>query len=312
MYDRMKRIAPLAALVLMMGMLSAAAYAASADDGDENWWYSSGDEFTVSVGTVNLQVGEERNLRDDMIYQSEDRDISAAGTGVWATDRPEVATVSPEGVVTAIREGSAKISVTYTDNRTNVITRTMRVKVGLAGIGTQSAYTSSEYYFTVNEGKRICLKELLFQDAPAGEIRWSTNRDDLLAVEADGTITAMRYGTGNVTAVHTDSQGNELTKKVTLKIQSMEKEHGFSSVTITLNPGDTVDIMNMFYPGKILPGVYDQLSCTIDSKEVAVVDGYRLTAKSTGSTTLFLELSDTDGGTGAIQRQQIKVQVAAA
>lgn len=308
-----KRAAALtaAALLLAISPLSAGAREFTTQR-EERYWLQEirGKEFFRNIGSINMQVGETRDLRSDLVYEAyedEEPEIFAVGPQTWATDRPTVATVSSKGVVTARREGSAKISVTYMDNRDNTITHTMRVRVGLGN--TASSYTSAEYYFTLTEGRRISLGELVFPDVPAESVAWSTDHDNLLSVDSAGTVTTLRHGIGNVLASYSSAGGETVSRKITLEIQTVEATQVFQKIAITLRAGQRVDIKKMLYPDGTLPGRYDTLTCRTSDSGVAGMDGHLLTAETAGSCTISVELSKKNDAAGEMETQRVDVRV---
>lgn len=238
-----------------------------------------------SNGTIKLKVGEKRSLSEDLISYDSEQKTYPVGTRTWTSSKPEVATVSESGVVTAHREGTAKISVVYGDNHARIITSSIRIRV----VGDTVA-TIANATITINEGKEVDLQRLIFPGYTGknGEaIRWSADKEFTAAVSAKGILEAKRYGTCKVTAVYTGTDGSQLTKTVSVTVVS-EYHQTLNKASITLTAGQTIDIIRAIYP-EVSDSTYQFFSCRSGDSGIVEVNGnQQITAKKAGRCTITI------------------------
>ncbi len=118
----------------------------------------------------------------------------------WTTNNPAVATVSGEGVVTAVNVGNATITCKNSDGSA-VATCKVEVIVPASGITLSS---SAEEIWT---GDVVLLKATVTpQNATDKTVTWSSSNEKVATVSADGLVTAVAGGTCLITAKN--SSGN--------------------------------------------------------------------------------------------------------
>ena len=257
------------------------------------------------AGTVNLTVGSREDLTSWMLFDDEDLELEAVGAFTWKSRNTNIAAVDSNGVVTAQRAGVTTVTVTYSDNRSNTWIQSVRVKVS-SGNSNEKAYS-----FTLDEGKIICLEGVLFPGLRSGgTIEWSCDKTQVASVDSEGYVTANRFGSCTITAVRTDSEGNSQSRKVAVQVVSIQVGHSFNTVTITLEPGDTVDMVELFYPHYTGSQTYGTIACTSsDSGVVSVESNRHITAEKAGTCTLTLAYTDIGDESDYAQKQPVTVKV---
>jgi len=260
------------------------------------------------AGTISLTVGDQNNLKSWMMFENDNEDVelSVVGDFTWSSSKPAVASVDANGVVTANRVGSSTITVAYKDNRANTVQQTVSVKV--VSVDQESV----DFYFTLDEGKKISLQEILYPDYKGdgsyGKVSWNSQNTNVATIESDGMLTANRHGTSTITTTHTGTNGESTSQKVTVKVVSNQTSNPFNSITVTMNAGDTVDFVKMFYPGYTGASTFGEVTCSTSDASIASVEsGHVVTAKSSGSCTVTIERAGSNNDTF---RQAITVKVA--
>ena len=121
-------------------------------------------------------------------------------TVVYSSSNNEVATVSENGVVTGINEGTAKISATFTHG---VLSATAEFEVSVtdsSGIDTNLGISVSapETIYAYSTGKitlSVAMQSGRWVEIPSKYIKWNiTEGADLAEISEDGTITGIRVG----------------------------------------------------------------------------------------------------------------------
>ena len=142
---------------------------------------TEGDEFTL-VATVTPDNATNKEIN-------------------WTSDNEAVATVSAEGVVKAIKAGTANITATSEDSDVNVKCEiTVKEKViSVTGIALNRTSLS------LSEGDEFTLVATVTPDnATNKEITWTSDNEAVATVSAEGVVKALRAGTASITATTVD------------------------------------------------------------------------------------------------------------
>ncbi len=132
---------------------------------------------------------------------------------VWTAVDPTVATVSADGLVTALVPGQTNINVTQYPNENVLKSFTVMVKPVATSI---SLNTTSLYQRTS--------KQLTVNVTPAGGFDlfdWSSSDETIAKVDANGVITASNVNYGFVTITAKSKDGSNLTSSATIEIKEI-------------------------------------------------------------------------------------------
>ena len=163
-------------------------------------------------------------------------------TAEWSSNAPEVAAVDQNGVVKALRAGTAEITV-----RVGSKTATSTVTVTEIPLGN---ITLNRNELTLEKGQAGALLVAYHPEntTDSREVHWSSDRPAVAAVDAEGNVQAVGAGTAVITAQVGDSTAS-CTVTVTAALQSislnknkleMEKEQT-EKLTVGFQPADTTD-----------------------------------------------------------------------
>ena len=144
-------------------------------------------DFTLS------QAGEVWNLGPAFLP------AGSTGTLTWNSSKPEVATVSDSGIVTAVAPGVATITATMAGGYTQeCIVRCTWTGASSGGSGSAAAtLTPSHSDVTLYKaGESFRFRVSGTDSTPV----WSTSNSGVASVDGSGTVTAVSKGTCNVTA----------------------------------------------------------------------------------------------------------------
>ncbi len=112
--------------------------------------------------------------------------VSTGHTPVWKSSKSSVATVDENGVVTAVKHGTAKITATV-DGVSKVCTVTVRQPV--------IKLSASTLAMNVNETRTLSASV-----SSGNTPEWSTSNSNVLSVDQNGNITALKKGRAYVYA----------------------------------------------------------------------------------------------------------------
>ena len=199
----------------------------------------------------------------------------------WKSSDTGVATVDNSGKVTAVKAGSATITVTTSDgSKTATCSVTVTAKtVSVTGV------TLDKSTLELTEGAEGTLKATITpSDATNQVITWSTS-DQNIATVSDGKVTAVKAGEATITVTTSDG-GKTATCKVTVKAVALE---GLSvnPATLEIIEGETKQLEVKFTPETFGDKTVQWAS---DNTNVVTVnkDGL-ITALKPGSAKVFVE-----------------------
>ena len=145
-------------------------------------------------GAVTLNLGDTLQLEPVL------EPASARTTFKWKNGNEKVACVDGDGLVTALREGKAKITVTTANGKKATITVTVTNPYSPTGVGIAQGQT-----LTMNVGERLQLDAVLTPESARTTLSWKSGKSKVAAVSADGQVTALATGTAKIT-VTTDNR----------------------------------------------------------------------------------------------------------
>ena len=211
---------------------------------------------------LSMIVGEEQTLVATIVPEN-----ATVQTVQWSTSDPGVATVE-EGVVKAVKEGSAKI-VAYVDGKTaecNVTVNYIPVESITLDKPTLTLYEGEDYALTAT----IAPENATYQD-----ITWTSNDPKIATVE-DGKVVAVKKGTATIKA-----EANGKSALCQVEVLSSIAEISLDKTEISLIVGDTETLTAIITPAdatlreKITWGTSDENVATVDEtgKVKAVKEG---------------------------------------
>lgn len=142
--------------------------------------------------TAELDEGETLEL----FHKLEPSDATTQGV-VWASDNTDVATVDEDGLVTAVKAGTATITVSVKGQPEIKATCTITVKSSSIAV---TKLTLSESSAEVSIGKTLTLSCTIEpSNATNKELIWSSSDETIATVDAQGVVTGVKAGTVTIT-----------------------------------------------------------------------------------------------------------------
>lgn len=210
---------------------------------------------------VVLYCGDIKNLAFKVLPEDN------TNTGLtWTTDNEKVATVK-DGIVTAIAQGTATITVKTADTG---VTASCKITVKKH---TESIKISSNSE-TVYVGKTLKLTaEVLPEDASNKNVIW-TSSDNVVATVKDGTVTALRSGAAIITAK--TEEGDFYAICIIKSVQSIEKL-SIDKTELLLDKKESAELKSQIQP---LDADETEVVWTSSDEEIATVKDGIVTAQS--------------------------------
>ena len=240
----------------------------------------------VTPDKVTVEKGQKANL--NITYLPADTTDEKAVT--WKSENESVATVDENGVVTAVAGGKTKVIATAKAN--NKITAVCEVKVP---IHTESIALNKTEITDLLKGKteKLEVSFIPSNTEDSREVKWTSSAADIAAVDANGTVKALKEGTATITATTADGKHTAsctvTVKEIHLtdvKLDEMKNPSELfkgekHQIKIGLNPIDTTD--NVIYT-----------FASSDEKVVSVDKNGMVTALKNGKATITITVKTTN------------------
>lgn len=236
----------------------------------------------LSETSIEITEGETRQLKP--VFTPAD----ASNQNVtWKSSSDAVATVSSDGLVTAVQEGTATITVT-TEEGGKTATCQVTVKKKVIPVTSVSLDKST---LTLTEEETCRLTATIEPaDATNQNVTWTSDDTAVATVSADGLVTAVQAGTATIT-VTTEDGGKTATCRVTVKMKEIPVTDVFLDYAeATLTEGDTLQLTATVSPAD---ATNQNVSWESSDTFVATVsDSGLITAVSEGTATITVTTED--------------------
>ena len=146
--------------------------------------------ISISQPSAEMIVGETLQLRASLEPSN-----ATDKTVIWASSKQSVASISTDGLVTALAVGTTTITASAGSK-----TSSCTVTVEAASIAVASVALDRNSV-TLEEGQSTTLTATVSPaDATDKEVSWSTSDADVATVDQEGKVTAIKEGTASITA----------------------------------------------------------------------------------------------------------------
>ena len=212
----------------------------------------------------------------------------------WSTSNKNVATVSENGLVTAVGGGDATITCTAKDGSNVKATCKVTVTVPVSGI--QLSQTSA----ALTVGDTLTLTKTIYpSDATNQAVTWTSSSDAVASVDSNGKITAKTAGSAMITckSVSDNSVVGICNVTVKAKVQTPSEikvnKITLNKTTASVTKGKTLQLTATVTPGN---ATKKEVKWSTSNKNVAMVSTSGLvTAKSAGTATITCTAQDGSG-----------------
>ena len=222
----------------------------------------------ITLNKTSLALTEQESFQLSAAVSPDD---ATDKTVTWSSSNTSVATVSQNGLVTAIAVGSATITATAGEKKATCTVTVNRRVVPATSI------TLDYVNIEIAKGKMVTLHAtVLPEDATDKTVTWKSSNTSIATVNNNGNVTAIKAGTATITASIGGLSASCVVKviipvtSIALNITSKTlKENDTLKLTATVKPNDATN-----------PSV----TWTTDNPSVATVDNVgTVTALSEGT-----------------------------
>ncbi|MCL2695089.1 MAG: Ig-like domain-containing protein [Clostridiales bacterium] len=249
-------------------------YIAGEEAGIDTWVDVTG--VTLNKNALPLEAGASETL----IPTVAPADATVKGV-TWTSSDETVATVDASGKVTALKAGTATITV-KTDEGGFTATCLVTVKVSVTGV------TLNKSALPLEAGAS---ETLIPTVAPANAtnkgVTWTSSDETVATVDASGKVTALKAGTASIT-VKTDEGGFTATCLVTVKVSVTGVE--LDKTELLLKPDETEELTATIRP---VNAINQNVTWSSSDEEIVTVDqNGKVTALAAGTATVTVTTAD--------------------
>ena len=232
-------------------------------------------DASVSGEDMALNVGETGAVK----YITDPEGLKVA----FIVDDSDVVSVDEHGIVTALKEGIANVTITVDDNRYALNSTTVAVSVSL-----NDASVSGED-MALNVGEIGAVK---YSAVPKGlDVSFVEDGSGVVSVDEHGIVTALKQGSANITITVGDNKKYALNSTIIcVDVHGLPSKIIIENDTLDMVIGDVVD------PGvTLMPSDAGNLSFTVSDENIVLVNGYGVvTAVGVGNATIFVRFDGND------------------
>ena len=203
----------------------------------------------------------------------------------WSSDNEAVATVSQEGVVTALKEGKANITVTTESNNKTAVCKVSVSRKDIAVTGVTLSPAALEMKPNDSETLTAAVQPT---NATNQNISWSSSNEAVATVDG-GTVTAVAAGTATIT-VTTEDGSFKATCEVTVKSEIV-KVTGVTldPTAVNLEVGESTEVKESVQPEN---ATNKTVSWESKNETVASVENGKITALKEGIAEIIVTTAD--------------------
>ena len=208
-------------------------------------------KITLAKTEATLAVGDTLALKKKLTPDDAETDLA------WSSSKPSVATVTQNGVVTALKAGKATITVATDNGKSASATITVKPAPKKVRLNRSKA--------TLGVREKLTLTATLSPSNAYTTLSWKSGNPSVAAVSKQGVVTPKRPGT----AVITVTTANGKTAKATVTVKAAPKKVSLNkSGTVTLKKGKKLKLK-----ATLPKDTASALTWTSSKPKVASVDG---------------------------------------
>ncbi len=237
---------------------------------------------TLNLSSVIMQTGETQQL----IATVQPSDATFQNV-IWSSSNNNVATVNTNGLVTAVAEGNATITVTTEDGD---YTATCAVEVTTATIAVTGVNVSPSNISLEEDNIQQLSATISPANATNQNVSWSSSDNSIAIVDSNGLVTAVAVG--NTTITVTTADGGYT---ATCAVEVTSATIAVTGVSVNLSnislvEGDTQQLSATISPAN---ATNQNVSWSSSDNSIAIVDANGLvTAVAAGNATIMVTTAD--------------------
>lgn len=221
---------------------------------------------------------------------------------VWTSSAPEIATVSDEGTVTPVSEGTADIIATADGVSTKCVVTVLSAGVTVTGI----TLDKNTLEMTAGGETAALVATVLPEDATSKDVTWTSSAPTIATV-ANGIVTPVSEGSAIITATAGDFSAECTVTVAAAKVAVTGV--ALDQHELTLNVKETGTLKATLAPEN---ATNKALTWSSSAEAVATVEDGVVTAVAMGTTTITVATEDggfTDSCTVTVEKEETEISL---
>ena len=239
---------------------------------------------SITLNTDYMELAIEEEFQIEYFVEPEGSDASIA----WMSDDDDVATVTQDGLVTAVGVGETIITATAIANPDVIATMTVKVYEPAEEeiVPTSLSLNAEEVEIMIDETYTLFINAAVPSEA-VKDVTWSSSNEEIATV-VDGEVTGVAFGECTVTATSTLDENVSVSASISVT-KKLAEGINLKDTKATLDIGEEFTI-----EATVAPETADQsVAFESNNTEIATVDESGLvTAVASGSTTITVTSKD--------------------
>ncbi len=248
---------------------------------------------TLNQPTAEMIVGESVQLSATVLPSN-----ASDKTLTWASSKQSVATVSSNGMVTALSEGSSTITVTAGDKSASC-----KVTVEKKVIPVTSISLSKTELSLIEGDEETLAATVKPDDATDKTVKWESSDRSIASVNNEGKVSAIKEGTASITA----SSGNQ---SASCKVTVAKRVIAVESVVFNKTEVELVEGESETLTATVKPDNATDKTVTWSSSDPGVVsvENGKITAIKAGNATITAKAGEKSGNCKVTVKQKPHVE----
>ncbi|MDO4493041.1 MAG: Ig-like domain-containing protein [Clostridia bacterium] len=245
--------------------------------------------LTAGQQSVKLLIGNDPALGTAQLTVAIRPEDAGFQTVTWTSDKPQVATVDENGVVTAVGKGDCVITARTDDPASKANARTT---VHVSYAVTELSLDKSEAVVYLNESLRI-RATVGPKTAANREVRWESSDPSVAAVNKNGQVTPRTPGEAVITCTAADGSGVSASCKVTVKAHATGIKLNQTSVALVVGGSEQGARAKLVATVRPAGAEIDTVTFTSSDPKIVSVDAEgNLLALQRGNATITVRSDD--------------------
>jgi hypothetical protein len=240
------------------------------------------------------------------MYVGDEAQVFASPADVpfkWTSDNEQIATVTQTGLIKALGEGLATVSIEYGEYEPKKVDVRSRIFIPMTGI--RVLVDSVE--IGVGESTQIWVYPVPEDASEVPTAIWRSENPEIATVDQDGIVTSVSRGTTNVVVSFVQSDGSvfektikvkgtviELIDKTDCKVIAWSDEQAGGGEVVALIDNDYSNLWHSKYINGISPFPHWAIVDMLFPRKIAKIDTYRWSTLPDAKTVLYYVSNDPD------------------
>lgn len=220
---------------------------------------STGAKTQISGGAASIVANHTLQL-EAVFTPSDSTDLVT-----WTVNRPDIATVNENGVLTALNPGTITITGTIKATENNARGKTVSGIVTVIENKPATSITLDKATLSLEAGKNATLKASSLPENNTEQLVWKSSDEKIATVSQVGKVTAVSRGVATITC--SNFEGN-ISASCVVTVSAPATSIALSEAEKTLNQGDTFELVASLVPET----AFEDITWTLSQEGIVTIE----------------------------------------